>query len=143
SDRQLYPNLSISFNPTDIKPGTIIPYKVTISRQGRKLLLIGGFRFSKEKQYRNGKTRWHCSTHHNNQVIKCKAYAHTLADVIIRLRNDHTHGLPNFLKCVRDGDVPKRQTDDQDWWILLQECALEHSQDTMGVLHTPQPRMQG
>ncbi|KAL0831914.1 hypothetical protein ABMA28_001433 [Loxostege sticticalis] len=63
------------------------------SHEGKRLLLIDGFRFAKEKQFTNGKIRWHCSTHHNHHT-RCKAFVHTFFDEILRLNNNHTHDTP-------------------------------------------------
>ncbi|KOB65077.1 Modifier of mdg4 [Operophtera brumata] len=61
---------------------------MTTSQKGRHLLLVSGYRFSKQ-QVCGKKIHWKCSTH---QQHGCRAVIHTLEDMtVIKCNNVHNH----------------------------------------------------
>ncbi|PZC77006.1 hypothetical protein B5X24_HaOG203957 [Helicoverpa armigera] len=57
------------------------------SKRGRRLIVMNGYSFYHKKDH-NGKVRWQCSTHSSKG---CKAVIHTIDDVIVFSKLNHSH----------------------------------------------------
>lgn len=68
----------------------ILPVSKYITNRGTPMLVAGGYRFYKDKDF-GMKTRWHCS----NKKHKCKAAIITIADSVVKTNLEHNH-LPSF-----------------------------------------------
>lgn len=58
-----------------------------MSRQGNILLKLNGYTYSARKGT-GPRIRWRCSTHNRNG---CNALVHTLYNVVIHIKEVHTH----------------------------------------------------
>lgn len=61
-----------------------------VTPRGGTVILHGGYRFSRH-HVTDAKTRWHCATH---KAKGCRAYIYTVDTQIVRMSNEHNHGIP-------------------------------------------------
>lgn len=65
--------------------------KYITSQRGKTLIIVDGYRFCFQRKI-GLKKRWMCSSHHHHGKY-CGAYLHTLENQIIKVFNNHNHGI--------------------------------------------------